>query len=225
MSNERYALVTGTSSGLGLEMASQLLDSGWTVFGASRSDSPIEHENFIDIETDIRDEQSVVALFDRIEEETESLHLIVNNAGIYSESPLSEMSSEDFQDQLATNVLGPFHILKYAHAMVEEGETHVITISTNSAKKGAKNLAAYSASKSALERLTESVKEEWSALGVRFTTLSPGMLDTPLWDEVDDIERDNMLDPDDFLRVFEMVVKSPAHVNFSEITFDHKSGE
>ena len=104
--SERYALITGTSSGLGLEMARSLLDQGYSVFGISRSGSLIEHSEYTDIVCDIRSEVSVEEMYDIIRETTEELHLIINNAAVFEMSLLQDTSSHEFTNHLTTNVLG-----------------------------------------------------------------------------------------------------------------------
>lgn len=221
----RYALVTGSSSGLGFEMCQYLLDSGYMVFGASRSGTDIDHENFVDLDVDITKEEAVQEMYDEIGKDTYGLHVIVNNAGIYEMGSVLETESEVFSEHLLTNILGPFHILKYGHDFVIEDTTHVINLSSIAGKRGFENTSAYCASKFGLNGLIESCREEWKPLGVRFTTLAPGAIDTPLWDSLsDELDREKMLDPEDFLHVFEMVIKSPSNMQFPDITFMHKSG-
>lgn len=224
MSDSTFALVIGSSSGIGLEIANYLLEEGHVVFGASRGGSPINHENYSDLECDVRDEDSVIALFDAIAEEAEGLHLVVNCAGVFDVAPLIETESEVFIDNLHTHVLGAFHVLKFLHPMIINGETHVIHLNSLAAKRGYAGLSAFSASKFALTGLLQSVREEWRTLGVRFSTLVPSAVDTPMWDEVDEVERDQMIDIDEFLHVFDMVVKAPTHLEFPELVVAHKTG-
>ena len=222
---QQYALVTGTSSGLGNEIAQFLLEENYIVFGCSRSGTDIHHDNFFDIEVDLRNEESVADMYDQIGRETYGLHLIVNNAGIFEMGPIVETTNQMFDDHLQTNVMGAFNILKHGHDYLIENISHIIHISSIAGKKGFPNVSAYCASKFALNGLIESAREEWKGLGVRFSTLMPGAIDTPIWENIsDDFERSKMLDPEDFIHVFEMLVKSPANMQFPEINFLHKSG-
>ncbi|MBH46771.1 MAG: hypothetical protein CME71_01230 [Halobacteriovorax sp.] len=224
MAQPLYALVIGASSGLGLEVSNYLLEEGYVVYGASRGESPTEHDNYSDMECDVRDEASVEALFDAIAEETDGLHMVVNCAGIFDVAPMIETESEVFADHLHTHVLGAFHVLKHLHPLLIEGESHVIHLNSLAAKRGYAGLSAFSASKFALTGLLQSVREEWRAKGVRFSTLVPSAVDTPLWDEVEEVERDQMIDVDEFLHVFDMVVKAPPHLEFPELIVAHKTG-
>jgi short-subunit dehydrogenase len=73
--------------------------------------------------------------------------------------------------------------------------------------------------------MIESVREEWEHLGVRFSTLMPGAIITPIWDEEnEDLPREQMMSIEDFMHVFQMVVTSPSHIQFPEMTFLHKRG-
>ena len=110
---EKCALITGSSSGLGLEITKFLISSGYTVFGGSRSGTDFEHENFYDVELDITSEDSVEEFFETVREFTPTLNLIVNNAGLCEMSPLSETTLEQFENHLATNTVGPFLLFKH----------------------------------------------------------------------------------------------------------------
>lgn len=220
-----FALITGTSSGLGYEMAQHLLAEGYSVIGVSRRGTELDHPNFIDILCDIRDEGAVEEMYELIAGHSDALHLIILNAGVFEMSPLIETSTKEFTDHLSTNVVGGFHILKHASDFLVEDLTHVVTVSSIASKKGLANMSAYSASKFALNGMIESLREEWEHLGVRFSTLLPGAILTPIWDESEeDLPRDQMMSMNDFMHVFQMVVSSPAHVQFPEITFLHKRG-
>lgn len=225
MRSNEYALITGTSSGLGYEMAQFLLEEGYSVIGISRSGTDLDHPNFIDILCDIREEGAVEEMYELVAGHTDSLHLIILNAGIFQMSPLVETSTKEFNDHFTTNVLGAFHILKHASDFLVENETHIITISSIASKKGLANISAYSASKFALNGMIESLREEWEHLNVRFSTLMPGAILTPLWDEgEDDLPRDQMLTLADFMHVFQMIVTSPSNMQFPEVEFLHKKG-
>ncbi|MDC1175689.1 SDR family NAD(P)-dependent oxidoreductase [Bacteriovoracaceae bacterium] len=223
--SKKYALVTGSSSGLGFEIAQYLLEENFTVFGGSRRGTDISHPNFIDLELDVTSEDSVVDFFDEVGKDTVALNLIVNNAGIFEMGSVVETESSVFNDHLKTNVLGVFHILKHSFDFLIEDKTHIINISSIASKKGFPNVAAYCASKFALNGLIESTREEWKSMGIRFSNLMPGAIDTPLWETIsDDFERSKMLDPDDFIHVFDMIIKAPVEMQFPEVTFLHKSG-
>lgn len=222
---EKCALVTGSSSGLGLEITKSLIESGYTVFGGSRSGTEFEHENFYDVELDITSEESVEEFFDTIREYTSKLHLIVNNAGICEMSPLSETTLEQFESHLATNTVGPFLLFKHIESFLIKNETHIISILSTAAQYGYPNVSAYNASKFGQLGLIESLKKEWVEHKIRFTNLLPGAIDTPLWDKMGSkFSRSKMLNISDFMSVFQFVVNAPSTIQFPELTFLHREG-
>ena len=135
MDDNQFALITGTSSGLGFEMAQFLLEEGYTVIGVSRRGTAIDNPQFIDILCDIKEEASVEEMYELIANHTDKLHMIVLNAGIFEMSPLIETSTKEFTDHLTTNVVGAFHILKHSSDFLVEDETHIITNSSIASKK------------------------------------------------------------------------------------------
>lgn len=222
---DRFAIVTGSSSGLGLEITKSLLFSGYTVFGGSRSGTDIEHEKFYDVELDISSEESVEEFYETVREFTDVVHLVVNNAGLCEFGLVSDMSLSVFESHLATNTVGPFLLFQGLESMLVKGETHIISILGTSAHYGYPNVSAYNASKFGQLGLIESLKKEWKDYKIRFTNLFPGAIDTPLWDKMGTkFSRDKMLKSSDFMSVFNFVVHAPSTIQFPEITFLHREG-
>jgi NAD(P)-dependent dehydrogenase (short-subunit alcohol dehydrogenase family) len=198
---------------------------GFNVFGGSRAGTDIEHENFYDVELDITSAESVEEFYETVREFTPEVHLVVNNAGICEMSPLSETSAESFEQQLATNTLGPFLLFKYLDSFIVAEKTHIVSILSTAAHYGYPNVSAYNASKFGQLGLIESLKKEWKDHKIRFTNLFPGAIDTPLWDKMGStFSRDKMLKTSDFISVFNFVVQAPPTIQFPEITFLHKEG-
>lgn len=222
---DRFAIVTGSSSGLGLEITQSLLYSGYTVFGGSRSGTDLEHDNFYDVELDISSEDSVDEFYETVREFTDKVHLVINNAGMCEMAPVTEMSVEMFEQHLATNTVGPFLLFQGLDTFLVKNETHIISILSTAAHYGYPNVSAYNASKFGQLGLIESLKKEWKEHKLRFTNLFPGAIDTPLWDKMGTkFSRDKMLKTSDFMSVFNFVVHAPPSVQFPEITFLHKEG-
>lgn len=221
----KCAIVTGSSSGLGLEITKSLIYSGYTVFGGSRSGTDLEHENFYDVELDITSEESVEEFFETVREFTSDIHLVVNNAGMCEMSPLVDMSIESFELHLATNTVGPFLLFKNLESFLIAGETHIISILSTASQYGYPNVSAYNASKFGQLGIIQSLKKEWKDHKLRFTNLFPGAIDTPLWDKMGPkFGRDKMLKTADFMSVFNFIVHAPPTIQFPEITFLHRDG-
>lgn len=222
---DRFAIVTGSSSGLGLEITKSLLYSGYTVFGGSRSGTEIEHDLFYDVELDLTSAESVEEFFETVREFTDQVHLVINNAGVCEMSPVSEMSLETFEQQLATNTIGPFLLFQGLESFIIKGETHIVSILSTAAQYGYPNVAGYNASKFGQLGLIQSLKKEWKDYKVRFTNLFPGAINTPLWDKMGaKFSREKMLTAQDFMTVFNFIVHAPPTIQFPEITFLHRDG-
>jgi NAD(P)-dependent dehydrogenase (short-subunit alcohol dehydrogenase family) len=222
---EKCAIVTGSSSGLGLEISKSLLNAGFTVFGGSRSGTNLDHDKFYDVELDITSEESVVEFYETVREFTDKIDLLVNNAGICEMSSLAETSTEAFEYHLATNTVGPFLLFKYFESFIIPNETHIISILSTAAHYGYPNISGYNASKFGQLGLLQSLKKEWKDYKLRFTNLFPGAIDTPLWDKMGTrFSRDKMLKTSDFMSVFNFIVHAPSSIQFPELTFLHKEG-
>lgn len=222
---EKCAIVTGSSSGLGLEITQSLLYSGYTVFGGSRSGTDIEHENFYDVELDISSPESVEEFYETVREFTAEIHLVVNNAGICEMAPVAGMSVESFEQHLAINTVGPFLLFQGLETFLVKNQTHIVSILSTAAHYGYPNVSAYNASKFGQLGLIESLKKEWKDHKVRFTNLFPGAIDTPLWDKMGSkFSREKMLKAVDFMSVFNFVIHASPTIQFPEITFLHREG-
>ena len=206
---EKFAIVVGSSSGLGFSITEYLLDEGYNVFGVSRRGTSIEHGKFFDIPTDIRDELSVESLVEEVSMVTQEIDICVLSAGVCQIDPIIETSSKEFINHLMTNAIGPFHILKHLQPFLIPHTSHIISISSEAGQRGFAGWGAFSSSKFALEGLLQSCEIEWKDLGVRFTTLRPGGVDTKMWDKLDmDIDREKLMTMEEFIDVFSLVVKN-----------------
>ena len=222
--SDKIAVITGTSSGIGLEMTRSLLERGFLVFGGSRSETPIDHENFIDLELDIRKESSVINFYKEIAKETEVIDLLINNAGICEMGSFSETQTEEFVNHFSTNTLGTFYLLKYFEPFILAEESQVINVQSISAKYAYPNTASYTMSEQGKRGLLNVIEKEFKKYKVRFQNIYVGAINTELWADYEEIEADKMLSTDDFLYVFDSIIEAPSTLQFPDITFLHKDG-
>jgi NAD(P)-dependent dehydrogenase (short-subunit alcohol dehydrogenase family) len=221
----KWAVVTGSSSGLGLAMTVHLLEQGYAVAGGSRSGTEIEHEHFYDLELDVSDEASVEEFYETLADLTKKVDVFVQNAGICEMATISESDSEFFARHLATNTLGAFHMLRGLEPFLIKGQTHVISILSSAAKFAYPNMTAYNASKFGLKGLLESLQKEWKDYNLRFTPLYSGAVNTPLWDDLPrEFARARMLSQEEFLYVFDFVLNAPENLRMVDLTFLHREG-
>jgi NADP-dependent 3-hydroxy acid dehydrogenase YdfG len=220
----KVAIVLGTSSGLGLAIASSLLERGFLVFGGARSESPIDHENFIDIEIDLTQENQIKSFISEVKNESEVVDVLVNAAGICEMNSLSDSSVLELRMHIETNVIGYFNFLKSFESLILSEETHIINLFSISAKNYYPNTSAYTASEFAKKGMMGVIEKEWKKYLIRISNFYIGAVNTPLWDDYPEVETDKMLSTEEFMYVFNSVLMAPDSIQFPELTFLHREG-
>lgn len=213
--NQKYALVTGSSSGLGRELISNLLAEEIIVFGVSLNGLNLDHENYTDILCDLTDEVAVEELFQIIAEKTNSLHHIIHLAGLFQMAPFLEHSKEENLNLMNTNILGAMNLFKHSFSYLVEDESHLILFTNPASIKGLSNLSSYGATQAAVLNLFESLKEEWGHLNVRFSSLIVDPIDSTLWEQLEvEVPREKMFTIDEVISVLMMVVTASNNMEF-----------
>lgn len=213
--NLKYALVTGSSSGLGRELISNLLAEEIFVFGVSLNGLNLEHENYTDILCDISDEEAVEELFQIIAEKTSSIHYLIHFAGAFQMAPFIHHTNEENLNLLNNNILGAMNLFRCFFPYLVEDESHLILFTDPASSKGLANLASYGATQAAVLNLFESLKEEWGYLNIRFSSLIVDPIDSTLWDNFEfEVPREKMLTVDEVVSVLMMVILSPKNMEF-----------
>lgn len=220
----KIALVTGASRGIGLAVADALRAAGMHVVRLARSLRDATAERRTDVACDVTDPASVERAVTRVEREVGVPDVIVNNAGVFFIKPLAETTYEDFTTTLATNLTAAFLI---THAlvpkMVRRGSGHVVTIGSISDYIGFSGSTAYGASKFGLRGMHEVIRQETAKSGVRTTLISPGPVDTDIWNAVDPdskpgfTKRKDMMRAEDVAAAVVYAVTQPEHVAVTEI--------
>lgn len=220
----KAAIVLGTSSGLGLASAESLLERGFFVFGGSRTESPIDHPNFEDLELDLTNELQIRRFISEVKSETEVVDVLINAAGICEMGPLGETTSQDIKNHLEINVIGYFNFLKHFEKLLLVEETQIINLFSISAKNYFENTSAYTASEFAKKGLLGVIEKEWKKYQLRFTNLYMGAIDTPIWEEYSEVEIENMLSIDDFLYALDCILDAPSSLKIPELTLLNREG-
>jgi NAD(P)-dependent dehydrogenase (short-subunit alcohol dehydrogenase family) len=182
---DKTALVTGATSGIGRAVAQRLARHGAQVIVTGR-DKQRGDEVVARIEAEggkARFIAADLADFDDVRhlaEEAADVDVLVNNAGVFPGGPTEQTTQEDFDLVFAVNVKAPFYLTAaIAPRMAARGGGAIISISTMAATIGMSGLAAYGASKAAIEALTKSWTAEYGPQGVRVNVVAPGPTRTP----------------------------------------------
>lgn len=211
----KVAIVTGASKGIGLETARALLKAGANVAGWSRSTPPLEHENFMFVETDMSDYGSVKNAFVQTTRKLgEELAILVNNAGLGYQGKFEEIPLEDWHRMFSVNVHGIFYATRLALPLMKQrGEGHIFNISSIAGTTGVEGMAGYAGSKHAVRGISHSLYKEVRNDGIKVTCIYPGSVNTHFFDSIDSVQANrNMMRPEDIADT--ILHAATTHPNF-----------
>ena len=181
-------VITGTSRGIGFELAKQFAENGHQVLALSRNTKPlsaINHENITALSVDISNNDDLNKVTDFIKSTWGKVDILINNAGKLINKPFTEISSEDFLEVYKVNVFGVAEITKLMIPFLPKG-SHVVTISSIGGIQGSlkfPGLAAYSSAKGAVITLSELLAEEYKEQQIAFNVLALGAVQTEMLEE------------------------------------------
>ncbi len=185
---KKNIVITGTSRGIGFELAQQFAAAGHQVIALSRNSSPLEkinHDNILAISTDLMNENSLEKAASTILEKFGSVDILINNAGMLVNKPFEELTSEDFLKVYQVNVFAVAQLTQKLIPNMKRG-SHVVTISSMGGIQGSMKfpgLAAYSSAKGAVITLSELLAEEYKEKEVAFNVLALGAVQTEMLEE------------------------------------------
>jgi NAD(P)-dependent dehydrogenase (short-subunit alcohol dehydrogenase family) len=183
MSEQKVALITGVSSGIGQSIARQLAQKGFAVFGTSRNPQEIESMPGVEVlPLDVRLDESVKTCVDAVFAQVERLDILVNNAAYVLGGAIEEVSIEEAKAQFETNFFGVMRMVKAVLPMMRQQRSgKIINISSLAGLVPSPPfLGIYSVSKFALEAYTEHLWREVKPFNVRVSIIEPGFIKTNL---------------------------------------------
>lgn len=188
--NQRIALVTGATGGLGTAMCQRLFKDGFKVVGNYRNaekarlwmeDRKKEGYEIQLLEGDVSDYESVGKMIKEIQEKCGPIDILVNNAGITRDRPFHKMSKEDWDEVIATNLTSVFNCTRHViDGMRERGHGRIINISSVNGQRGQFGQCNYSAAKAGMHGFTKTLAMEVAGKGITVNTISPGYIATDM---------------------------------------------
>ena len=194
---DKTAVVTGGNAGIGLATAKRLAAEGAHVFITGRREAEL-HEaaavigNATAVPGDVSVAADVDRLYQRVQERGQGLDVVFANAGINAIFALEELTEEIHDSIFDINVKGTFFTVQKSLPLLNEGAAIVLTGST-AGEGGAAGMSAYGASKAAIRAYARAWASELGPRGIRVNVVSPGPVDTALWDAAFGDRRDEML--------------------------------
>jgi len=185
----QVAIVTGGGSGIGAATALLLARYGADVAIAGRTEATLQQtalaivaatgRRCLPVPADLRDEAQVEALVAQAMAQFGRIDILVNNAGWGHHAPLNGLSTETYRGEFAINMDTTFFCSRAAGKhMIAAGKGAIVNVSSVAGTKGLPGMAAYSASKAAIQNLTRAAAAEWGPMGVRVNCVVPGLIAT-----------------------------------------------
>ncbi|OOG65897.1 SDR family NAD(P)-dependent oxidoreductase [Flavobacterium sp. A45] len=184
--NTKTAIVTGGNSGLGFATAKKLCDNGIKTFIIGRSKDKTEEAcseigpNAIPVIFDLNDLEGIPKMIESIAKEG-NIDILVNNAGINSKKDFIEVTDDDFESIIHTNIQSVFAISREVVKVMKNHEGGaIINISSMASQYGLPKVIAYTASKGAIEAMTRAMAVELAQYGIRVNCVAPGFIKTKM---------------------------------------------
>ncbi|CAI0898289.1 oxidoreductase [Serratia entomophila] len=181
MSQSQVWLITGSSRGLGQQLAQAVLAAGHRLVATARQPQQLQAladrygDRVVTVALDVTDAAAAQRAVQTAVERFGRLDVLVNNAGYGNIAPVEEADEADFRAQIDTNFYGVFNVTRAALPLLrQQGGGHIIQISTIGARLGVPGLSAYHTAKWAVEGFSESLAKEIAPFGVKLTMVEPG---------------------------------------------------
>lgn len=181
------AVVTGGGSGIGLAIVEKFIAGGIRTIIIGRDGKKLTKakEQLGDlcytVQADLSDLSSIPGVIDNIMQQFGQIDILVNNAGINMKKDFTEVTDEEFQKVITTNLCSVFAISReVVKHMLSKGSGSIINISSMAAQYGLPRIIAYSASKTAIDGMTRAMAVELSPKGIRVNAIAPGFIETDM---------------------------------------------
>lgn len=221
-------IVTGASNGIGEAIAKKLADNDYQVILVARNKEKLEtitHEinkksskTAYFYQVDVSKEDQVERMINDVKENLGSIYGYVNNAGVMLNSELTKGDTASWDQMIDINIKGVLYGTSLVIPdMIANESGHIINIASVSGFEVTKTNTVYSATKFAVRAISQGLEKELARTGVRITNVSPGMVETKLSPNRQDMNR-KPLEPTDIANGVLYALSQPSYVNVNEIT-------
>ena len=177
--NKKVIVITGSSSGIGETLANHFVERGHIVYGLSRSRK--DSLKFNHIATDVTNKENILQSIQQIINEAGRIDVLINNAGVGMLGAIEDVTKEDFDKLVNVNIYGVIYMMQAVLPLMRGQKSgHILNVSSIASNHGLPFRGYYSASKSAIDRITESIRLENQNTGIEIITVNFGDIKTPI---------------------------------------------
>jgi NAD(P)-dependent dehydrogenase (short-subunit alcohol dehydrogenase family) len=201
MKNNEVWLITGASSGIGLEISKAAIASGYNVVATGRNVDKLTKSigaasnNLLVVKMDVTNSKEIEAAVKSAVDKFATIDVLVNNAGNFYAGFFEELSERQMELQLATSLFGPMNVTRAVLPIMRKNHLgHIISISSTAGLVGYEYCSAYSTSKFGLEGWMECLAAEVAPFGIKTTIVEPGFFRTGLLTPTSTIWAENSLE-------------------------------
>lgn len=171
----KVIFITGASSGIGKAIGEFLHEKGYRVYGTSRNPEKVTGSVFPLVALDVRDPQSISEAVAEVITKAGTIDVLINNAGVGITGPLEEIPAQEIKNNFETNLFGPIEVMKAVLPQMRAQKSGlIINVTSIAGYMGLPYRSVYSASKGAMELITEALRMEVKGFGVTITSVAPG---------------------------------------------------
>ncbi|MEE8574018.1 MAG: SDR family oxidoreductase [Thermodesulfobacteriota bacterium] len=177
---KKTALITGGSSGIGRGAALLFSAKGYDVICVDKTDCKEVTEGIRCINCDLKSPEAIEELISSLSKEIGSIDVLVNNAAVQVSKPLVEITPGEWDLQMDVNVRAAYLLIRATYPVLKKPGASIINVSSVHTVSTSANMAAYAATKGALEAMSRALAVEFASDGIRVNAVLPGAVDTPM---------------------------------------------
>jgi NADP-dependent 3-hydroxy acid dehydrogenase YdfG len=224
--NAKVAIITGASSGIGIDFSEALIKKGATVYGLARSTDKLEKvqqelgTQFKPVTMDITDHDAIEQWIDETFSKDHQPDILINNAGLGRFADVDELTLDEWEAMVQTNLSGTFYMTRQIVPLMKDKKlvSHIINIASIAGKVGNPKMTGYNASKFGVRGFSEALFKEVRYDGIKVTCFYPGSIATSFFGDKDTDTHENMMQPDEVAQVLVNVLETPDNFLINDIT-------
>jgi NADP-dependent 3-hydroxy acid dehydrogenase YdfG len=224
--NQKIAVVTGASSGLGAALSAALVEKGTIVYGLARNLDKLSilqkdlGKTFIPVKMNITDHKAITTWVNKTFSDAHIPDILINNAGVGFFSKIDELPMQQWHDIINTNLNGAFYMSSNIVPLMKKNNAscHIINIGSILGKTTRPDSAAYSATKYGIQGFSEALSKELRDDNIKVTCVNPGSIETRFFEQSGIAPHSNMLQPKDIAAFIIHVLETPGNMLIDEVT-------